>query len=201
MPIMYPLVAALTLANTGNQPLEISRIYFSGEDPQEFRVSTDCDSSVAPGASCSLTVTFVPYLPGGRSAQIIVEDNAPEARQTLEVYGFGAGPVPLSKDFGEAPAGTSVPLDQTVTLKVPGSPTDLAVALENGSEFSLLSSPCSAGPSKTTCTARVRLHPKHPGVRVHALTARDSAGNVRAETYLHGIRHYHRYRRQLIHSG
>ncbi|MEA2372519.1 MAG: hypothetical protein QOH12_2913 [Solirubrobacteraceae bacterium] len=93
----------VTLTNTGTASLFISRMAQGGIDPLDFAETNDLciGSSVAPGASCTLTVVFTPTATGTRTATISVVDNAANTPQVITFTGTGtstAGPTPLSVD-------------------------------------------------------------------------------------------------------
>jgi hypothetical protein len=64
--------------------LSIGRIDLSGDD---FTMSTNCDSTLAAGASCTISVTFVPQGSGARSGIVTITDNAGTQRVTLSGVG------------------------------------------------------------------------------------------------------------------
>jgi hypothetical protein len=50
-------------------------------------MSTNCDSTLAAGASCTISVTFVPQGSGARSGIVTITDNAGTQRVTLSGVG------------------------------------------------------------------------------------------------------------------
>ena len=96
-------VQTVTLTNTGTASLFIARMAQGGIDPLDFAETNDfcIGSSVAPGASCTLTVLFKPTATGTRTATISVVDNAADSPQVITFTGTGtstAGPTPLTVD-------------------------------------------------------------------------------------------------------
>jgi virginiamycin B lyase len=88
--------ATLTISNSGGDNLSISGLVFTGEDPGDFIITSDgCLGLVAPGASCQLTVAFVPQGQGARSATL----------QILSNDRFSPLLVPLSGTGGALPQG------------------------------------------------------------------------------------------------
>src|SRR5208337_3294665 len=63
---------SVTLANTGNGTLSITSISASGD----FAETNTCGSSVAAGASCTISVTFTPTATGTRTGAVSITDNA-----------------------------------------------------------------------------------------------------------------------------
>jgi hypothetical protein len=69
-PIACP-TQAVTLTNTSEQPLPILSITIAGQD---FNQTNDCPSALAPGASCTIEVMFVPTASGTRNGSLIISD-------------------------------------------------------------------------------------------------------------------------------
>ena len=83
---------SFALSNTGNGSLSISGIAISSPSTSSFAVANgnnSCGSSLAPGASCSIYVTFSPLSTGNYSATLAVTDNASPATQTIALSGPG----------------------------------------------------------------------------------------------------------------
>jgi hypothetical protein len=68
---------SVTLMNYSTAVLAIKGINLTGSDARDFAKTNTCGSSVAPGASCTINVTFKPTLGGSRTAMLSVSDNAP----------------------------------------------------------------------------------------------------------------------------
>lgn len=82
----------VTLSNTGAAALSISSIGMTGTDPTQFSQTSTCPiapSALAAGASCTITVSFVPTVSGNRSAVVTVNDNAAGSPHRLSVTGTG----------------------------------------------------------------------------------------------------------------
>jgi hypothetical protein len=93
----------VTVTNTGTAPLFFSAESQAGADPLDFTdLNSQCvGSSVAPGASCALTLGFTPHVTGSRTAVLQLFDNAPASPQTIALSGTGtstAGPTPVTVD-------------------------------------------------------------------------------------------------------
>ena len=58
-----------TVTNVGNSTVGISSIELAGTNPSDFAQSTNCGSTIAAGASCTITVTFQPTATGTRTAR------------------------------------------------------------------------------------------------------------------------------------
>jgi hypothetical protein len=67
-----------TLKNTGGSKLTISALAMGGANPSEFARKGTCvaNSTLAVGASCTVTITFKPAAVGARSASVAVTTSA-----------------------------------------------------------------------------------------------------------------------------
>jgi len=85
---------SLTVTNTGNASLFIN----SAAVPNTLdftEVSDGCSGlTLAPGTSCSVSITFSPTLAGTRSAAFTLRDNAANSPQTAPLTGAGTGTNP-----------------------------------------------------------------------------------------------------------
>jgi len=117
---------SVTLSDYGTATLSISSISIKGADPGDFAQTNNCGSSLAPGASCTMNITFKPKQGGSRTATLSVADNAPGSPQTASLSGTGTVVklVPTSLYFSchDEPK-TCPPPPQTVTLTNVGSTT------------------------------------------------------------------------------
>jgi hypothetical protein len=112
----------VTLTNTGTAPLTISGISATGD----FAQTNTCGTSVAAGASCTISVAFTPTAPGMRTGSVSITDNAQGSPQMIALSGTGTAPAvtlaPTSLTFGNQLLGTTSPA-QTVTLTNSGTET------------------------------------------------------------------------------
>src|SRR6202011_1467434 len=104
----------IRLVNTGQAPLHLSAI----RDDGDFSQSNNCPPVLAPGASCAISVTFVPSTLGERDGFIVVADDSIDSPQRIPVTGvstmalafLGPDRVSFSQNVGASTA------PQTVTL-------------------------------------------------------------------------------------
>ena len=82
----------LTLTNSGDGALSISGSTFTGST--DFALSDDTCSAatVAPGATCSVSVTFTPSVSGTREAVLAFADDASGSPHTVALTGAGFAP-------------------------------------------------------------------------------------------------------------
>jgi hypothetical protein len=62
----------VTLNNTGYAALAITSITVTGTNSTDFSQSNTCGSSVAPGTTCTINVSFNPAATGARTASVRV---------------------------------------------------------------------------------------------------------------------------------
>ncbi|MGA9039431.1 MAG: choice-of-anchor D domain-containing protein [Terriglobales bacterium] len=75
-----------TLSNTGTTALTITDIVTSGID---FAQTNTCGPSLAPGATCSIQITFKPAVTGPRMATLQILDSDPASPQSIVLSGTG----------------------------------------------------------------------------------------------------------------
>jgi hypothetical protein len=127
-----------SLTNESAAPLEIDTAAVSGLDPDQFRLAADAcvETTLAPGASCSLGVRFAPEGTGARSAVLRVRTSA--GTQTAVLTGEGVAAAP-----GAAPAGAG-----RVSFKFPAS---LRLGRSGGSALRVATARCE---SSVKCVVR-----------------------------------------------
>jgi hypothetical protein len=85
---------SVSVANSGDAPLLIN----SAAVPNTLdftQVHDGCSGlTLAPGTSCSVSITFSPTASGTRSAALVVTDTAPGSPQTVPLTGTGTGTNP-----------------------------------------------------------------------------------------------------------
>src|ERR671933_2921558 len=90
---------SITVTNTGNAGLFINSA--AVRNTLDFtEVSDGCSGlTLAPGTSCSVSITFSPTASGTRSAAFTLTDNAANSPQTVPITGTGTGQnAPLAID-------------------------------------------------------------------------------------------------------
>jgi hypothetical protein len=83
----------LLLKNTGNAPLTINEVAIGGVNAADFaRVAggaDNCGTSLAPGASCTITLTFTPSAAGQRTGQLRIENSSADGVVLVSLSGSG----------------------------------------------------------------------------------------------------------------
>ncbi len=76
----------VTLSNTGNASLAVTKIATSGD----FAETNNCPASLAAATNCAIQVTFTPTVAGTRTGTLTVNDNASGSPQSVSLTGTGA---------------------------------------------------------------------------------------------------------------
>jgi hypothetical protein len=127
-----------TVTNTGSAPLPISSIAINGD----FAQTNACGTSVAAGATCTISVTFTPTAAGARLAMITITDNATGSPLTVALSGTGT-------DFNITAAQGS----QTTATVVAGQTATYNLAFSGTPSFTgTVALICTGAPSLSTCT-------------------------------------------------
>ncbi len=173
--------AAVTLTSTGVQPLTLTGVSFTGPNAGDFSEATsNCPYGLAPGASCSIQITFTPSALGAESATLIVSDNAASSPQTVALSGTGTAPVllfPSSANFGIVALG-SFSAPETITLantqSVPLNNINITL---NNPDFTWTTTCGATLAPHALCTITVVYSPGNIIEEFGTLMVTDSAGN------------------------
>ncbi len=79
----------VTLTNTSVQAMTVKSITVTGTNARDFSQTNTCGTSVATGASCSITVTFKPTALGSRTANVSISDTGGGSPQLVTLAGTG----------------------------------------------------------------------------------------------------------------
>jgi hypothetical protein len=125
----------ITVANTGNSQLTLTRTVFTGADAGDFTIdasTTSCNLSPAAtlnsGQSCKVGIIFKPLGGGSRSANLVLLDNTVTNSNVVQLSGGGMLPAPTLAITAPAsgasfPAGTAVKFSVKVTSSASPAPT------------------------------------------------------------------------------
>jgi Abnormal spindle-like microcephaly-assoc'd, ASPM-SPD-2-Hydin/NHL repeat len=161
----------VVLSNSGTGPLTITSIAATGD----FSQTNNCGSSVAPGVSCTISVSFTPQATGTRTGTLVVTDNDSSGSQTVNLSGTGSSTAPT---VTISPASLVFPAQlvntrsaaQTVTVTNNGK---IAVAISGfatSGDFSQTNNAPSSLAAGKSCTIRVTFTPTATGTRTGSLT-------------------------------
>lgn len=163
----------VTLRNVGSGALTITSMVPSGD----FAQTNTCGSTVAPGTSCKINVTFTPTATGLRSGAITLNDNAAGTPHVVTLSGTGSLAIslfPSSLTFNNQPVGITS-LTQIVSMTNSGpTPVNISSIVAGSSTFSQSNNcgPVLAGES--TCYIDISFTPTTVGPVATNLTVTDS---------------------------
>ncbi len=169
--------AQLTVSNTGRLVVPITGIALAGANANQFSQSSTCTSSLAVGATCTVSVVFAPSVTGASSATLNIESSGGAAAQSVALTGTGATPTymvsPGALSFGNQTTG-SASAPQTLTIANTGSivvPVNaIALTGAGAAQFSQTGNCTSALAPGASCTVQVRFVPATPGSHSAQLT-------------------------------
>lgn len=78
----------ISISNGGSATLSISSVKVTGTNASSFAETNDC-STVVPGGSCNISVTFDPLSTGALSATLTVQSNAASSSSSIALSGQG----------------------------------------------------------------------------------------------------------------
>ena len=181
----------VTLKNTGSASLTITAIAITGTNAADFAQTHTCGSSLAAGASCTISVTFKPTASGSRSAALSVTDNATGSPQHVPLSGTGTAArlAPTSLSFGTVAIGVSSTA-KTVTLTNVGTTsltiTAIGITGTNAADFAQTHTCGSSLAAGASCTISVTFKPAASGTRSAALNVTDNAAGSPQQVPLSG---------------
>jgi hypothetical protein len=117
----------LTVTNGGYTPRVLGAVTLSGAQASSFTLSSDgCSGqTLAPGASCALTVRFDPGAVGTFAAQVNVPDNAPNSPDVVSISAFAALAPPSPPVLRES--ADVAPISGAVLVKLAGTASFIAL--------------------------------------------------------------------------
>jgi FtsP/CotA-like multicopper oxidase with cupredoxin domain len=167
----------VTLSNLGLAPLNAIGISIAGVNPGDFAQTNTCGPSLAPGASCPITVTFTPAAMGTRGASLTVASSDPfNPSLTVPLSGTGIAPIagvtPATLAFGGRLLGIASAA-RTVTLSNTGTDalliSGIALTGANAADFAQVTSCGASLAIGATCTIDVTFTPSATGARTASL--------------------------------
>ncbi len=175
----------LVLKNHGQAPVSVESIAVV-DGAGYFRVDTnECERTLAPGATCPVSVVFAPRLLGVANARLVIvlEDGSKITGATLSGAGVqGVASWSASTlNFRDLTVGKPS-ATQTVILANAGSGdmTIDSLSVTGDSSFSLVSTDCpKVLPAQRTCEVALRVTPQDKDVHTAALTLEASKAATR----------------------
>jgi hypothetical protein len=178
----------ISLTNIGTGDLHIGLVSKGGSHPGDWGETDTCaGTTVAPSASCTITVTFPPGGTGDRSASLTIADDANPNPQLYTLTGTGINPYaipsPTSLTFPSQPLGTTNMLALTVTNSGIGALQVASVISGGLNSGDFIVDPsadhCSGATvaQNTACTVGIKFSPTSAGARTATVTITDNALN------------------------
>ncbi len=175
-------VESVNLFDGGDALLNLSSITVSGD----FALATTATScpygggTLAPGAICTIDVTFTPLTTGSLTGTVRVATNGSSSPETIDLSGSGLAPTPTlsptSLTFASQLVGTaSSPQTVTVTNGATVALSISAVAVSSG--WTQVSDCLRSIPAGGFCKINVSFQPTDGGPQAGALTVTDDALN------------------------
>jgi hypothetical protein len=155
--------AQLTLRNTGTNSVAINSIATT----PDFSQSNTCGSSLAAGATCTVTVSYTPIISGATTGVLTITDGAPNSPQIVNLSGSGVLPLtvaPAKLTFGTVTVG-STSAAQKITLTNNAAST-LSLSATPSANYAITSNGTTCGAtlaSKAKCTIAVTFTPTANG--------------------------------------
>ena len=177
----------VTLNNWGTQTLRITGGGISGD----FGQTDNCHANLAPGASCTINVTFTPKQRGTRNGTLSIKDNAPNSPQTVSLTGVGTVVklTPGSLDFASVIVGQSSE-PQTTTLVNVGSVTltisNIGITGTDPNDFSKTDNCDGSVGAGQSCSITVTFTPTQQGPRSADVSVNDDGGGSPQQVSLSG---------------
>jgi len=158
-----------TLQNNGTVALGITSLVASGD----FAQTNNCGASLAPGASCTITASFVAKATGTRYGTVTITDSDGASPHVLNLTGMGASwtIAPATLNFGTVKVGnTAPPQTFTLTNKSQAPLTINSFMVQDGSYHGTLdytqTNTCGTSiPARGNCKITVTFTPTAKGLR------------------------------------
>jgi len=131
---------SLTLNNMGDAALAVDGATVTGSGSGDFAVQNACGGSLAPGASCGLSVTFTPVTSGPRAATLTITSDAVGNPPAAALTGAGA-------DFSLSVLAGSA----TALAVAPGQQALFHLTLMPAGLKETVSFVCGGAPAEATC--------------------------------------------------
>ena len=171
--------------NQGSVAVTITGVSASGD----FTQTNNCPASLAPQASCAITVQFTPQSTSTEQGQLSLDDDAPGSPQLVSLSGQGQGGIAqlsaASLDFGTLAVGDTSPPQALTLTNAGGAPLTLG-SIHINWPFSQ-SSPCPAALAPgASCTLQVRFTPTAAETSYGQLSFNDNASDSPQQVKLRG---------------
>ena len=179
----------VTIKNSGTAALTLTSETITGTNASSFlKSATTCSTSLAVGATCTVSVEFKPAASGALTAALSIADNASGSPQSVSLKGTGTSTAtsaititPSSITFPSTVVG-STSAAQVITIKNTGSAavsiTSMSFTGTNASSFTKGPNSCPASLAVgNSCTLSLYFKPASAGALTGTYNLGDSAAN------------------------
>ncbi len=174
----------VTIGNTGTAALAVGTVTLGGPNAADFTLAGTCTGNIAPGANCSMTVTFKPATVGAKSAQLSISSNAQNATTVNTVALTGNGvPVPIpvmqlnttTLGFGNVIYGSFFAQGASFTNSGTAPLQILGIDVTGNSDFTVVQSCGVSLAAGARCNLSVNFAPHAIGARAGTINIRSNA--------------------------
>ena len=169
-----PPSRTLSVYNSGTVDVSLNSLTTTGD----YQASTSCDSTLVPGASCPVQLTFSPSMMGSRSGVLSVNTSA--GLTSVNLTGIGLQQALLtsqsSLNLGSVPTGTTSTVQQ-VNVYNSGNTPVTGISITNDGPFQVVSSCPATLAVQTSCALNVTANPTAAVSQSGTLTIASNAYN------------------------
>jgi Astacin (Peptidase family M12A)/Divergent InlB B-repeat domain/Abnormal spindle-like microcephaly-assoc'd, ASPM-SPD-2-Hydin len=166
---------SVTLKNTSSSTVNINSISATGD----FTIAgpSACGSTLAVGASCTVSLTFSPAVSGPVTGSLSISDSAPDSPQVVTLTGTGTLPLsitPATLAFGTVTVGTTSAAKTFTLTNNQSSTLNFSFAPSGNYAISATGTTCGVSlASKAACNIAVTFTPTANAVVNGAVTITD----------------------------
>lgn len=166
-----------TLTNIGTTAMRIAQMMATGQ----FGMTSTCGSSVAAGASCTISAMFSPTSQGSKFGTVTINDSASSKPQVIELTGEATVVQlsPPSLTFPAQKVGTTSPAHLVQLTNQGAKPLNITKFQIDGYDYRDFSQSNNCGSTlnpKAPCTIRVAFTPVKTGPRTALVYIYDTGG-------------------------
>lgn len=143
-PFLPSAPKTVTVTNAGTAPLTITNVVTAGANPGDYAITANtCGTPVAPGSTCTVSVTFAPQAATDRPALLQFTDNATGSPHVVALTGTGTPPKlvaspPLARSGQVSQvSGTGWAPNQVVVITLLTTPIQVSVKASSTGTFTV----------------------------------------------------------------
>src|SRR5712691_5054839 len=163
----------ISMSNSGNATLNIASIAITGTNAGDFSQTNTCGQTLAPSASCTISVVFKPTLGGQRTAGVAITSDARGSAPVVTLSGTGlAVGLDLSTSlliFNNQTVGTTSAA-QTVTLSNSGATAVSITSITANGDYAQTNTCNNSVAASSNCAIRVTFTPTGTGTRTGSIS-------------------------------